>query len=404
VNSRAVEVLAPAGDRERLDMALAFGADAVYLALDRFGMRAFAGNFTPDELREAVRDCHQRGVRVYVTLNTVMHGDDISALPESLELVRDAGADAVILSDLGALALAKKYAPGVDIHISTQTGVANAEAAKLLCDLGAKRVITAREMTLAEIADMRAKTPPELEIETFVHGSMCVSFSGRCLLSNYMTGRDGNRGECAQPCRWRYSLVEETRPGQYFEITEDGGTYILNSRDLCMIEHIPAMLEAGIASLKIEGRMKSAYYAAVTTNAYRHAVDCALRGEKLPDVWKNEVYRVSHRDYSTGFFFSPGGPGQSYGEKIYTVACDVVAVVESCGPDGLARLTQRNKFSAGDRLTLLAPGFEPIDFIAAGMRDEAGDPLSVVPHPMMPFTMPLPCRAPRFSVIRRERA
>ena len=385
-------------------MALAFGADAVYLALQRFGMRAFAGNFTPDELKTAVADCHEKGVRVYVTLNTVMHGNDIAALPESLELVRDAGADAVILSDLGALALAKKYAPGVDIHISTQTGVANAEAAKLLFDLGAKRVITAREMTLAEIAELRAKTPPELEIEAFVHGSMCVSFSGRCLLSNYMTGRDGNRGECAQPCRWRYSLVEVTRPGQYFEITEDGGTYILNSRDLCMIGHIPELLDAGVTSLKIEGRMKSAYYTAVTTNAYRHAVDCALRGEALPEVWKNEVNKVSHRAYSTGFFFSPDGPGQSYEEKIYTVECDVAAVVESCVENGPARLTQRNKFSAGDRLTLLAPGFEPVDFIAADMRGEDGEPLSSVPHPMMPFTMPLPFRAPRFSVIRRERA
>ncbi|MCR5086345.1 MAG: U32 family peptidase [Lachnospiraceae bacterium] len=400
----APEVLSPAGDRERLDMAVAYGADAVYLALKSFGMRAFAGNFTPDELSDAVAYCHRKGVRVYVTLNTVMHGRDLALLPESFEAVSSAGADAVIVSDLGALALAKKYAPRAEIHVSTQTGVANAEAAKVLYDLGAKRIITAREMTLAEIAEMRKSCPKELEIEVFVHGSMCVSFSGRCLLSNFMTGRDGNGGKCAQPCRWKYSLVEETRPGQYFEITEDGGTYILNSRDLCMIEHIPELIDAGVTSFKIEGRMKSAYYTAVVTNAYRHAVDFAVRGEPLPQVWKNEVNKVSHREYSTGFFFSSDGPGQSYDKKIYRTECDVAAVVESCDFSGLARLTQRNKFSEGDTLTLLTPESEPVSFTAHGMKSPEGEPHSVLPHPMMEFTMPLPMPAPRLSVIRREKS
>ena len=312
---------------ERLEMALLYGADAVYLALNRFGMRAAAGNFSPDELRTAVRMSHERGVRVYVACNNVMHEGDIAALPEAIELIADAGADALILSDMGALRLAKKHAPSLDIHISTQAGVANSAAATELYELGAKRVILARELTLDEIAKLRQNTPADLEIEVFAHGSMCVSFSGRCLLSNYLNGRDGNRGACSQPCRWKYRLIEERRPDEPFEITEDGGTYILNSRDLCMIDHIGDLIDAGVTSLKIEGRAKSAYYAAVITNAYRHAADCYFAGVPLPEVWRREVYKVSHRDYSTGFFFDEAGPGQSYDSSMYTADCDVVAVV-----------------------------------------------------------------------------
>jgi putative protease len=400
---RQPELLAPAGDMERLVMALHYGADAVYLSGQRFGMRAGAGNFGPEELRQAAAYCREHGAALYVACNTVMHGDDIKALPPFLESLQEFGADAVIVSDLGALAMAKKYAPSLPVHISTQAGVTNPESARLLYELGAQRVILARELTLDEIAEIRALTPSELEIEVFVHGSMCVSFSGRCLLSNYLTGRDANAGACAQPCRWKYRLEEEKRPGEYMEISEDGGTFIMNSRDLCMIRHIPELLAAGVDSLKIEGRQKSFYYAAVVTNAYRHAVDAALKGEALPDAWADEVLKVSHRPYSTGFFFEGEGPGQYYKDGMYFTDADVVAVVEACDDDGGAVLTQRNKLRRGEALELLMPGRLPVPFTADALQAADGTDIEATPHPMMEFRMKLPTRAPRYAIIRRIR-
>ena len=279
MSDKQVELLAPAGDMERLRMALHYGADAVYLAGKRFGMRASAGNFSMEELAEACEMAHGKGAAVHLTCNTLPREDELKALPDFLREAENAGVDAFIIADLGVMKAAEKYAPDVQRHVSTQLGVINSATARVLYDMGASRVVLARETPMRDMYEIRANTPKELEIEAFVHGAMCVSFSGRCLLSNYLTGRDANRGACAQPCRWKYRLVEEKRPGEYFDITEDNGTYIMNSRDMCMIDHIPELIDAGVTSFKIEGRMKSAYYAAAVTNAYRHAIDCALKGE-----------------------------------------------------------------------------------------------------------------------------
>jgi len=304
-----IELLSPAGDFERLKMAVAYGADAVYLAGTDFGMRSFAGNFSPEELPRAVKYAHDRGVKVHVTVNTMPRNDEVVSLPAYLEQLQDAGVDALILADLGAFTLAGKYAPKCQRHISTQQSIANYECAKAWYDLGASRVVLARECSLEEIRTIREKTPKELEIETFGHGAMCVSYSGRCLLSNYMTGRDSNRGACAQPCRYQYALMEEKRPGEYFPVFEDEkGTYILNSRDMCMIDHLQDLTDAGVDCIKIEGRAKSAYYAAIVTGAYRHAIDDLAAGRPVDPVWRDEVEHVSHRYYSTGFYY--GFPGQ----------------------------------------------------------------------------------------------
>lgn len=397
----SIELLSPAGDMERLRMAVTYGADAVYLAGSDFGMRAFAGNFTPDQLREAVALCHARGVKVHVTCNTMPRNDEVSRLPAWLELIADAGVDAVIMADLGVFALAGKHAPGLKRHVSTQAGVTNYEVARAWHDLGADRVILARELSLEEVAELRAKTPRELEIEAFVHGAMCVSYSGRCLLSNYMTGRDAQRGACAQPCRYKYALMEEKRPGEYFPVYEENGeTFIMNSRDMCMIDHIPELMEAGVDSLKIEGRAKSAYYAAVITSAYRHAVDAAQAGVPLSPVWRDEVEKVSHRHYSTGFWF--GQPGQFTEDARYIRDYQVCAVVESCAPDGRAVCSLRNKFRAGDTLELIGPGLEPVSFQVPVMADADGFPLEEPRTPQMKFTLQLPHPAPALSLLRRQ--
>ena len=293
---------------ERLKMSVLYGADAVYLAGTAFGMRSFAGNFTPEELPKAVEFAHSHGVKVHVTVNTMPRNDEIVALPPYLEQLQDAGVDALIVADMGAFTLAGKYAPRCQRHISTQQSIANYECAQAWYDLGAKRVVLARELSLDEIRTIREKTDRDLEIETFGHGAMCVSYSGRCLLSNYMTGRDSNRGACAQPCRYQYALMEEKRPGEYFPVFEDEkGTYIMNARDMCTIDHLQDLMDAGIDCIKIEGRAKSAYYAAIVTGAYRHVIDDIAAGRQIDPVWRDEVEHVSHRYYSTGFYY--GYPG-----------------------------------------------------------------------------------------------
>ena len=396
-----IELLAPAGDMERLRMSLAYGADAVYLAGTDFGMRSFAGNFTPEELKQAVALCHSRGVAVHVTCNTMPRNGEIARMPEWLEYLQELGVDAAILADVGVLSLLKKHAPKLKAHISTQASVSNYQAAAAWYELGASRVILARELSLDEIREIRAKTPRELEIEAFVHGAMCVSYSGRCLLSNYMTGRDANRGACAQPCRYQYALVEEKRPGEYFPIGEDaGGAYILNSRDMCMIDHIPELIDAGLDSLKIEGRAKSAYYAAVVTGAYRHAIDAALDGRPLDPVWRDEVEKVSHRPYSTGFYF--GEPGQHTSHSRYVRDWQIMAVVTSCTPDGTALCELRNKLSAGDELELVGPGLKPVPVTVEGLTDGDGLPIPEARKPQMPFYFRLPIQAPPLSLLRRK--
>ena len=394
-----IELLAPAGDFERLEMALRYGADAVYLAGTQFGMRASAGNFTFPELSKATKLAHANGTAVHMTCNTLPREDELTQLPEFLEQAQDAGVDAFIIADLGVMAAAKKYAPKVSRHVSTQLGVINSATANVLFDMGADRVVLARETPMEDIRKIRANTPKELEIEAFVHGAMCVSFSGRCLLSNYLTGRDANRGACAQPCRWKYHLVEEKRPGEYFEISEDKGTYIMNSRDMCMIEHIPELIDAGVTSFKIEGRMKSAYYAAAVTNAYRHAIDYALKGEALPKVWIDELNKVSHRPYCTGFYY--GDPGQHFAEASYFSDAYVCAVVEDCADDGFAELTQRNRFCVGDMVELLTNEGEPISFVVTELWDENGEAITATPHAMMKFKMRLPVNCSALSILRR---
>ena len=401
MREKKIELLAPAGDMERLEMAVAYGADAVYLAGTAFGMRSFAGNFTPEELKRAVDLCHKKGVRVHVTCNTMPRNDEVARLPEWLTYLDQVGVDAVILADVGVMALAGKYAPHVQRHISTQASIVNYETARAWHDLGADRVILARELSLDEIREIRAKTPPELELEAFAHGAMCVSYSGRCLLSNYMTGRDSNRGACAQPCRYQYALMEEKRPGEYFPVYEDEkGTYIMNSRDMCTIDHVPQLMDAGLDSLKLEGRAKSAYYAAIVTGAYRHAIDAALAGQPLDPVWRDEVEHISHRHYSTGFYF--GQPGQFTEDSRYIRDWQIVAKVRSCTPDGRAVLTLNNKFSVGDQLELVGPGLRPCPVTVKALWDEDGESLDQVRKPQMVFQLDLPCQAPPLSLLRRR--
>ena len=401
MSEKKIELLAPAGDMERLEMAVAYGADAVYLAGTTFGMRSFAGNFTPEELKRAVALCHKKGVRVHVTCNTMPRNDEVARLPEWLTYLDQVGVDAVILADVGVMALAGKYAPHVQRHISTQASIVNYETARAWHDLGADRVILARELSLDEIREIRAKTPPELELEAFAHGAMCVSYSGRCLLSNYMTGRDSNRGACAQPCRYKYALMEEKRPGEYFPVYEDEkGTYIMNSRDMCTIDHVAELIDAGLDSLKLEGRAKSAYYAAIVTGAYRHAIDAALAGQPLDPVWRDEVEHISHRHYSTGFYF--GQPGQFTQDSRYVRDWQIVAKVRSCTPDGRAVLTLNNKFSVGDQLELVGPGLRPCPVTVKALWDEDGERLDQVRKPQMVFQLDLPCQAPPLSLLRRR--
>ena len=401
MREKKIELLAPAGDMERLEMAVAYGADAVYLAGTAFGMRSFAGNFTPEELKRAVDLCHKKGVRVHVTCNTMPRNDEVARLPEWLTYLDQVGVDAVILADVGVMALAGKYAPHVQRHISTQASIVNYETARAWHDLGADRVILARELSLNEIREIRAKTPPELELEAFAHGAMCVSYSGRCLLSNYMTGRDSNRGACAQPCRYQYALMEEKRPGEYFPVYEDErGTYIMNSRDMCTIDHVAQLMDAGLDSLKLEGRAKSAYYAAIVTGAYRHAIDAALAGQPLDPVWRDEVEHISHRHYSTGFYF--GQPGQFTEDSRYIRDWQIVAKVRSCTPDGRAVLTLNNKFSVGDQLELVGPGLRPCPVTVEALWDEDGERLDQVRKPQMIFQLDLPCQAPPLSLLRRR--
>lgn len=395
------ELLAPAGDMERLKMAVLYGADAVYLAGTSFGMRSFAGNFSPEELPGAVKFAHDHGVKVHVTVNTMPRNEELKALPAHLELLNASGVDALIIADLGVFQAAKKYAPSCERHISTQMSIANYACAAAWYEMGAKRVVLARELSLEEIRTIRENTPKELEIETFAHGAMCVSYSGRCLLSNYMTGRDSNRGACAQPCRYQYALMEEKRPGEYFPVFEDEkGTYIMNSRDMCMIDHIDDLMDAGVDCLKIEGRAKSAYYAAIVTGAYRHVIDDVAQGRPVDPVWRDEVEHVSHRRYSTGFFY--GQPGQYYENSRYIRDWQVCAVITDCDANGMATLSLRNKFTAGDVVEIVGPDLRPFAMTVPEMQDEQGNLLTQPRNPQMVFKMQLPGPVPAYSLVRRS--
>lgn len=389
------ELLSPAGSPEKLHAALNYGADAVYLAGNMFGMRAAAANFSDEELYEAVRYTHERGKKVYLTLNTMPREYEYDALRAYLGRIAGAGIDAFIIADMGVLATVKELLPDAEVHISTQTSCVSSASAKMWQSLGATRVVLARELTLEEIRRIRDSIPAELELEAFIHGSMCISYSGRCLLSNHFTGRDGNRGMCAQPCRWNYVITEEKRPEMPLPIEEtERGTFIMSSRDMCMIEHIPELMTAGINSFKIEGRMKSAYYTAVVTNAYRMAMDRYLRdpaGYVYDPLWLRELESVSHREYATGYYFDKSTEAaQTVTDMGYLREKAYLAVVTDYDPHtGIATFIQRNKVISGTDAELITPGKVGQTLPLHDMKNEAGESIASAPHPFMQFTVPV---------------
>lgn len=350
-----LELLAPAGNMEKMKVAFRYGADACYMAGKKFGLRAFSGNFDEDELEKATKYAHDLGKKIYITVNIVAHNGDFEGLPEYLEYLQKIGVDAVIVSDIGIMGYVKKHAPNLDIHVSTQANITNKYTAKTFCDMGAKRLILARELSVKEIKEIREYIPKDIEIETFVHGAMCISYSGRCLLSNYLTGRDSNRGACVQACRFEYTICEKSRQGEHYEIQEDNrGTYILNSKDMCMINHLSDVVDAGVTSFKIEGRMKSAYYVATVVNAYRRAIDNMLNGKPFDNELLEELEKTSHRRYTTGFFY--GEKDKEYIKDSMPIQShEFMAIVKENQKDGFAIIEQRNRFMVGDTLEVLSP-------------------------------------------------
>lgn len=405
---RNIELLSPAGDFERLKLALKFGADAVYLGGEQFGMRTNPSNFNADQLKNAVELAHSLSKKIYLTCNTLPRNQEIEYLPKFLKYAADIHVDAFIIADIGVMALAKKYAPDVEIHMSTQVGIVNYQTANTLYDMGAKRVVTARELSLDEIKTIREKTPSDLEIEVFVHGAMCMSFSGRCILSDYMVGRDANRGDCAQPCRWKYSLVEETRPGQYFPVNQDdSGTYIFNSRDLCMIEHIPELVDAGVDSFKIEGRAKSEYYTAIVTYAYRNAIDEYLKKPspdfKVPQWILDEMEKMSHREYTTGFNFGPMKNGQVLDNGGYIRKWDVCALYKDYR-NGRLVVDQRNRFYQGDILEVVEPDKKPYQVEVRELYNEtAGEKVDVANKATNTYSFKCDVPVSPDAIFRRQR-
>lgn len=395
-NQLIPEVLAPAGDEERLEYALQYGADAVYLSGEAFGMRMACANFDRDALARAVEKTRAVGKKIYVTCNILPRNKDIDALPEYFSYLNKIGVDALIISDIGTMELAKQYAPNCALHVSTQFGVVNHATATALYHMGATRVVLARELSMDEIRTIRANTPPDLELEAFVHGAICMSFSGRCVISNYLTNRDANHGECSQPCRWKYTVVEETRPDLPMTLEQDEtGSYLFNSNDMNMIAHVAELAQAGVASFKIEGRAKSFYYTAVTANAYRKAVDgyvaSGFDADYVPEEWVlEEMNRISHRPYGTGFYY--GMPAQHLKQGGYIRAYEVAAVVEGW-EDGYLVTTQRNRFFPGNELEVLDPDNVPFTFVPEELLDEDKQPIASANHAMMrvyiPFDKPL---------------
>lgn len=411
-HKKKVELLCPAGNFEKMKSAILYGADAVYLASDLFGMRAQADNFTLDELDEAVEYAHKRNVKVYVTVNTMPHTNEYRLLKKYLLRMSKAKVDALIISDLGVFMLAKNIIPDMEIHVSTQASIVSADAAKAWADLGAKRIVLARELSLKEIIEIRKKIPKSIELECFIHGSMCISYSGRCLLSNYYTGRDANRGACAQPCRWNYlnakpiEFAEEKRPNDILNLEEyKEGSYVMSSKDMCMIEHIPELIESGIYSFKIEGRMKSAYYTAICANTYRMAIDSYLSNPdtyKYDEKWLSELESVSHREYSTGFYFdSPSQNAQTVTSGGYLREKAFLCIATSGSDEnGFATFMQKNKISRNDSVELVSPGLCGREFKASVLLDDKGNPIESAPHPYMIFKIQVPFDVKEGDIIR----
>ena len=401
------ELLSPAGNLEKLKMALVYGADAVYLGGKSFGLRAFGGNFSEAEMEEGVRFAHALGRKVYVTLNIFAHNADLERLPAYLSVLAEIHVDGLLVSDLGVFSLAREFAPSVPLHISTQANNTNWATVDAWQKLGAERVVLARELSRAEIAAIRAHSTVELEM--FVHGAMCISYSGRCLLSSYLTGRDANRGACAQACRWRYGLVEESRPGEVFHIEEDErGSYIMNSRDLCMLDKLPDLIEAGIYSLKIEGRMKSSFYVATVVSAYRAALDAYMEDPEhyeFQEKWFDELCKASHRDFYHGFYYSkPDSSAQNYVSSDYTREYSFIGVVKECETDtGLTVVEQRNKFCVGDEIEVFGPRTEYTDEIVREMYDEDDKPIGAAPHPQQTVKVKLSKTYPAEFILRKKK-
>ena len=380
------ELLAPAGNLEKLKMAVIYGADAVYSGGENFGLRAGAKNFTLEQLAEGIKFAHDREKRIYLTLNIIPHNVDLIGLPEYVAKLKELNLDAVIISDPGVLKIVKNIIPEMEIHLSTQANTTNYAAVNFWYEQGVRRIILARELSLEEIKEIIKKSPPDMKIETFVHGAMCISYSGRCLLSNYMVGRDADRGDCAQSCRWRYYLMEETRPGEYFPVYEDKrGTYIFNSKDLCMIEHLPSLIEAGISVFKIEGRMKSSYYVATVVKAYRHLIDSyLLKPNKYfcDEKWLDEIKKVSHRYFTTGFYFAkPGGEEQRYDSSAYIKTYDFAGLILDYNINNqIATIEQKNRIFVGDEIEIFGPDDDFFTQKIEKMWDEEGEEIEIAPH------------------------
>lgn len=380
-------MLAPAGDLEKLKIAVDYGADAVYFGGEMFSLRAGAGNLSTDEIREGVRYAHQKNVKCHMTFNIYAHNEDIKPLREYLETIKDIPIDAFIVSDPGVIGIIKETIPDAELHLSTQANMTNYATANFWHAQGIKRLVLARELTFEEIREIRENIPESMELEAFAHGAMCISYSGRCLLSNFMISRDANRGQCAHPCRWKYKLVEEKRPGEYYPVEEDSrGTYIMNSKDLCMLEHIPELADAGISSIKIEGRMKSVFYVATVISAYRKAIDAYMKDPEnyvYDPEWMKEMMKASHREFTTGFYFSkPTEEDQNYQTSDYTRDYSFIGMVKSYDADtGMAVVEQRNKMVLGDEIEVFGPGTDFFTQKLTVLQDEDGEPIEAAPHP-----------------------
>lgn len=407
-NGREIELLIPASCLEVLKTAVVFGADAVYIGGEAFGLRAKAKNFSLEDMAEGIRFAHERNVKVYVTANILAHNYDLEGAREYFQELKEIGPDALIISDPGMFTIAKEVMPEIDIHISTQANNTNYMTYQFWWNQGAKRVVSARELSLNEIKQIRANIPEEMEIESFMHGAMCISYSGRCLLSNYMTGRDANRGACTHPCRWKYSIVEENRPGEYMPVYEnERGTYIFNSKDLCMIEHIPEMVSSGIDSFKIEGRMKTALYVATVARTYRLAIDEFLQDPELYKsripFYKSEISKCTYRQYTTGFFFGkPDETTQIYDNNTYIKEYTYLGIVGGFNAEGLAHIEQRNKFTVGETIEVMKPNGDNVQAVVKRIVDDKGADVESCPHPKQQLYIDLGVELQKFDILRRK--
>lgn len=402
------ELLIPASSLEVLKTAVIFGADAVYIGGEAFGLRAKAKNFSKDDMREGIAFAHEHGAKVHVTVNILAHNDDLPGVEEYLKELKELKPDALIIADPAIFEMAKEICPDIERHISTQANNTNYGTYLFWWKQGAKRVVSARELSLKEIREIRDRIPEEMEIESFIHGAMCISYSGRCLLSNYFTGRDANQGACTHPCRWKYAVVEETRPGEYFPVYEnERGTFLFNSKDLCMIEHIPELLSAGIDSFKIEGRMKTALYVATVARTYRKAIDNCLQSEELyrknMPWYKEQIAGCTYRQFSTGFFFGkPSAEAQTYGESTYIRGYTYLGIVGARDGRGLYETEQRNKFSVGEQIEVMKPSGENVPVTVRRIVNDAGEEMESAPHPKQRLWIDLGCELDAFDILRRK--